>query len=363
MPGNPSDIPVPAVPDAAPRPVIGVRGYLGQGNMGDNLLLATLQATWARVNPTMPVTWAVCGDCPVELQRRLRVMPVRDMAEVEGLVMLGGMLATRGGNSLRSILDPVFLAHEAHQPVLWWGVGVNPLLSVRDRHLVGDALRHSRAVVVRDTESRQWVETCQARATVATDVAWLAAPALVPPRPFPRQGTIIVPTAYAAIPWEELVVGWQVAIELAPPPCTVLLWDDRADGKLFNALYETVVSSAQCRWRAPGQYHWGAVRHDLWTAQGLVAGRLHSALLAGMAGVPHLWPVCYNRKVWAAAEALDIVPNLIPWGNGITAPLTTPTAEDWVLLYQSPVPTAVQIPSMTVLEEALVDFAGAVIYG
>ena len=143
---------------------VGITGSYGGFNLGDE---AILQSIIRQLRESLPVDIVVfsrdADDTRVrhqveavtarELSRRDALAMVRDL---DLLIFGGGGILYDGDADM--YLREVLLANEVRTPVMVYAVGVGPLVDVRLRARVRDALEHAAIITVRDRHSRQLFE-------------------------------------------------------------------------------------------------------------------------------------------------------------------------------------------------------------
>ena len=308
----------------------GIVGFIGHGNLGDEMILAGIEAVLA---PT-PISVTTLFGGPdlartVSFQTARRVSPwrslptpraIRELRRVDLLLIGGGGLF----NDYWPFLIPRYLAwilaaRLAGARVAWIGIGVGPIRRRPWRWLARAAARLSDRVLVRDPASAALLGGQSGRVRVIPDPA-LFVEVPVERRPEPVLGLIVRgPVNGADEPQVtqlvELLAELATAGRGAGLETRLLLMAPEAD----RAFAERVADRLARDGERPSIGPLGPTPSELWRQLGGLeaAGsvRLHGLLLSALAGVPCV-PIAYDEKVTHAAEALglgDLV--LDPWGD------------------------------------------------
>jgi polysaccharide pyruvyl transferase CsaB len=181
-----------------------VSGYYGEGNLGDEAILAGILQELRRRDPAAEVT--VLSFSPSDTERRHGVQAVSTGLRRPGALLdaldRSHLLISGGGSFLHEadfelygrhfllregklrpvpyFLSFIFLAQARGVPVLWYAQGLGPLETRTARRLVGLAARRSAAVTWRDRDSALLAAEVGARAPremVVADPAYALRPA------------------------------------------------------------------------------------------------------------------------------------------------------------------------------------------
>jgi polysaccharide pyruvyl transferase WcaK-like protein len=303
-----------------PRPRrAAIVGFIGFGNLGDELILAGIERLLAPIpievailfgGPSLDETAAFPGASRRTPWRHLPTpRAIRDLRRVDLLVVSGGGLI----NDHWPLLIPryvawVVAARMAGIPVAWIGVGVGPIRRRAWRWLARLAARLSGPVLVRDERSARLLGGVDNGVGVMPDpVLFLDPPA--PARPRPVMGLVVrepvhgrEPDAAALI---ELLARFAAAGRAAGLLPRLLLMDPAADRAFARRVADRLARDGDC----PPADTMGPSVARAWQQLGelqvVVSVRLHGVLLAAAAGVPCV-PIAYDDKVTAAAERLGL---------------------------------------------------------
>jgi polysaccharide pyruvyl transferase CsaB len=310
----------------APR--IAAVGFQGFGNVGDEAILAGLEAL---LDGRVELTTIFAGRAApvpafpsaerVSTPRHLPTLAAwRRLRRVDALVVSGGGLV----NDYWPMVIPRYalwclVARLAGARVIWIAAGVGPIRRRPWRWMAGLGFRLSRLVTVRDSASERWVRRCHrgARVVVVPDPAFFIEPPAVrpttgaPPVAAAPGGVAIVargPAPDSSLTAERLataladVAAWACA---GGRQVQVVVLHAAEDGRFLARLGATLrarglgdlpVASPETPERAIAL---------LETAAAVVTVRLHGLILAAVAGVPSV-AVAYDPKVAEAAAALGL---------------------------------------------------------
>jgi polysaccharide pyruvyl transferase CsaB len=143
---------------------IGISGSYGGFNLGDE---AILQSIIRQLRDSLPVDIIVFSRDGEDTRRRHSVTAVssRELSRRDALALVRDLdlLILGGGGILYDadadmFLREVMLAHEVRTPVMVYAISAGPLVDVRLRTRVRDALERAAIITVRDRHTRQLFE-------------------------------------------------------------------------------------------------------------------------------------------------------------------------------------------------------------
>ena len=302
---------------SGPEPLrIATVGFQGFGNLGDEAILAGIEAALA--GSSARVDTVISGPRPETISafrdaRRLtprRLLPdlatLRAMRRADMLVLAGGGLFNDHWRwVVPRYLAWVVAARLAGARVAWIGVGVGPLRRRWLRALARIAARASSLVLVRDAGSLRLLGEPPGAAVIPD-------PALFIDQPHggaSGQLALIVraPVAADAHRAEMLASAVADAAASAHGLRPILLsMGGRADEAFVDLLGARLARAGlnDVRCEALGPTPAAAIER-LTHASGLITVRLHGLLLGALAGVPAV-AIAYDDKVRLAAESLGL---------------------------------------------------------
>jgi polysaccharide pyruvyl transferase WcaK-like protein len=309
-------------------------GFIGYGNLGDEMILAGIEALLAPT--TISVTILIGGPDLAQTAafrgaRRLspwRSLPtpraIRELRRVDLLLVGGGGLF----NDYWPFLIPRYLAwviaaRVAGARVAWLGVGVGPIRRRPWRWLARLAARLSDRVLVRDAASAALLGGPSTRIRVIPDPAlFVSHPADRQPEPVLGlivRGPVHDDDAQATVLLDLLVEAAAAGRSVGLEP-RVMVMAPSADRAIAERLADRLGRSAA----RPAIVALGPTAAELWRQLGglraCVSVRLHGVLLSALAGVPCV-PVAYDDKVTLAAEELGIGDLVLhPWRDARDRP-------------------------------------------
>jgi polysaccharide pyruvyl transferase CsaB len=299
-------------------------GYQGFGNVGDEAILAGLEALLA--DGRVEVATVIGGPEPIPAYASARRVVTRRMrpnlAALRALrrsrlviISGGGLLHDHWWTVVPTYLAWVVMARLAGARVVWAGVGLGPLRRRSLRRLAGWALRLSTAVTVRDPESADLARALAARIpiTVVPDPAFL----LPVPASAERRGIGVI--VRGPTPGDQ---GQADALATALAEAATRL--DRLPGGLSlitfggpndRAFAEQVAARASLARGAPAIEELSpdpqAALRRIAALEAVVSVRLHGCILAALAGTPVV-PIAYDPKVSSLAARLDRPDDCLP---------------------------------------------------
>lgn len=301
-------------------------GFQGFGNVGDEAILAGLEAALEGTGAAVRIVFS--GPHPEAISafpaaRRMvtwRHLPtlaaLRALRGVDLLLLAGGGIFNDHWNGVvPRYAGWVFAARLVGARVAWAGVGVGPLRRRVFRFLTRLAARTSRPVLVRDAVS-------------ASLLARAGVPRIIP------DPSLFLPRPSAPLRPEDelaLVVRAPVASDAALEPGLIEALADLAAGRATAGRRVTLLSMSAAAddalrarlngalaargappigWEVLGPTPTEALAR-LAMAGEVVTVRLHGLLLAALANVPVV-PIAYDAKVRAAAKRLGLSDVLVP---------------------------------------------------
>jgi len=330
-----------------------ISGYYGEGNAGDEAILAGILQEVARRDEGAQFT--VLSFDPADTARRhgggrialeVSSTSLRSAGRLRALMRRSDLLISGGGSFLHEadfalhgrsflfregklrpipyFLSVVYLARSAGLPVMWYAQGLGPLHTAAARRLVADAGSSAQAVTWRDRDSADLAYEVGVRARVQRVVPDPAY-ALVPSRPEEASGLLArygLPPgrpflAVCPRPWlgrsgieeglgralEQIVERRDVTVVLVPfhesqdpPLCESLAARPALAGR---ALSLPPVASSRMLAAVLGR------------AQLVLSMRLHSGILATTAGTPSV-VLDYDPKTKAFASQTGQLPWAVP---------------------------------------------------
>lgn len=282
-------------------------GYVGFGNLGDEAVLAGVRSALAGQAPFRDAQWTVLSADPGSTRRlHPEVVPVsrwswrESAAALRGtdLFILGGGSLFQDATSVRSVLwyaAMAWIARRRSKRVLWWGQGIGPLGSSVSRKVVAASASRADALTVRDSESARLLKDCGFSGSIelVADPAFL----LTPPTPRrDRRGTLA-----ALRRWRGMVP--EIPMTSLPGPALGLPMHVPVDEKLVPGLPDLDWSGSD--------KPWSEVLKRLGSAELVIAGRLHAAILATVCATPFL-ALSYDPKVDALARRTRQEDMLVP---------------------------------------------------
>jgi polysaccharide pyruvyl transferase CsaB len=161
---------------------VGISGSYGGFNLGDEAILQVIIAELRRAFPVEVTVFSRNAEDtkrrhPVERAVQPTEMSRRETQEVVAdldLLILGGGGILYDADA-EMYLREVLLAHEAKTPVMIYAIGAGPLVDVRLRARVRDALNRASLITVRDRHARQLLEDIG----IQRDIVLTADPALL----------------------------------------------------------------------------------------------------------------------------------------------------------------------------------------
>ncbi|MGF1491247.1 MAG: polysaccharide pyruvyl transferase CsaB [Microcoleaceae cyanobacterium] len=153
-------------------------GYYGQGNAGDEALLASL----LQMLPTNVQPLVLSGN-PAETETRYQVeaYPRKNALSLLQLIKKADALIWGGGSLIQdatSALNPVYytglmgLAQRRGLQTIAWAQGIGPLNRATTRWMARQSFRGCTAVSVRDKKSAELLVNWQIHSTLAPDPVW-----------------------------------------------------------------------------------------------------------------------------------------------------------------------------------------------
>lgn len=310
---------------------IAVAGWIGAGNLGDELLL---RATLRELDHVGLAPLVLSRD-PEETARVHRGVQTvghlsahRWLPACDGLVFGGGGLVqdrTSRWSPLYQASRPL-LAAAGHKPVIAVGLGAEPLRSRSSKALFRRALAGALAVQARDQQSTRILQELGLVVDpTAADLTWLLpAPRLdvrdrlivnLPPVavhggwvPASRRDVSAsrqsIGTSAWAVALDELVRGTGLALHL-------VAMDRDRDHAIHMAVAERMTERVQCHRPSIDD-----VQQLFATATAVVAGRFHGCLLAAAAGRPTV-ALGYAPKVHALAADLTGMLEVCPYAGDV----------------------------------------------
>ena len=302
---------------ARPTRRAAIVGFVGFGNLGDELILAGIERLLAPMpievttlfgGPELADTFSFRNARRRNPWRRLPTpSAIRELRRVDLLVIGGGGLF----NDHWPLLIPRYLtwivaARLVGVDVAWIGVGVGPIRRRAWRWLARLAAGLSQTVLVRDRESADLLGGPSSRVRVIPDPALFLEPSSGS-RPDPVLGLIV----REPVPGNEPEVLVEALAELAAAgrreglEPRLLMMAPASD----RAFAERVADRLARDGDRPPIEQLGPAPPQVWQQLGRLQAsgsvRLHGLLLSAMAGLPCV-PIAYDDKVAAAAERLGL---------------------------------------------------------
>jgi polysaccharide pyruvyl transferase WcaK-like protein len=303
-----------------PRPRrAAIVGFVGFGNLGDELILAGIERLLAPLpievttlfgGPDLAATTAFRG---VRRSSPWRHLPtphaIRELRRADLLLVGGGgLLNDHWPLVIPRYLGWVVAARMVGTRVAWIGVGVGPIRRRAWRWLARLAARLSAPVLVRDEASAELLGGRSNRVSVIPDPALFLEPPKAA-RPGPIMGLIVREPVHGREPYVVALV--ELLARIADAGRTsgltprLLLMDPAADRAFARRVADRLARDGS----RPASEALGPSVERAWQQLGelqvAVSVRLHGVLLAAMAGVPCV-PIAYDGKVTTAAERLGL---------------------------------------------------------
>lgn len=318
-----------------------IAGYFGAGNTGDEAILAgMIRALRCQgIDELTVLSWD-----PEETRRRHGVRSLWIGRRAAGLGRLfahlrgedlfvlggGGLLQDGSARVVPFWASRVLLALAAGTPVMYYGIGVGPLDTALGRWIVGAVSNLVRAITVRDAASKALLEAVGVRRppieVTADPALCLALPAAAGCASGEAPGVALAdggPDTGASRGRLRIAVclrDWPGFAALLPPladcltaldrhrPVGLVLVPfhepgDRAVGERLAGLLAAGPEAVPCRLLDPGAGV-GEIAAALAASDGVIAMRLHAAVLAALAGVP-AFGLVYDPKVRLFLDRID----------------------------------------------------------
>lgn len=283
-------------------------GYYGEGNGGDEALLAALlQLLPADVEPLVlsgnPAATSTCYGVEA-CDRRSFSAVLSAMRRSDAFIFGGGSLI----QDVTSWTSPVYycglmgLAQGLGLKTIAWAQGIGPLKRKRTRWLARQTFRGCDAITVRDRGSLELLQQWGISAAIAPDPVWALDP-LPPDHPLPEGDAIAVClrphvdlTAACIDRLTEALVQLQ-----AETAAHILLipFHHQQDRPLAEQFAQRIPQSQVLDWQHPRQLlsYFQSVRLT-------IAMRFHGLVMAAAAG-NRLFGLSYDPKVQRLLDALD----------------------------------------------------------
>lgn len=315
-----------------------ISGYYGEGNAGDEAILAGILQELARHDPDADIS--VLSFDPADTARRhgvrARSTSLRQAAGIAEAIRAADLVVSGGGSFLHEadfavhgrsflfrqgklrpvpyFLSVVLLARSLGRPVMWYAQGLGPLHTLGARRLVGLAGSLSPVVTWRDPDSARLAAAVGVRAPVQLVVPDPAY-ALVPlekeaVRRLMAQRGLPVGARFVAVsprPWlgrlayQDALADALAAVAADEDLIVVFLpFQERLDGPLCRRLASDT-RLAERSWVLSGVEDPRALAGVLREAVFAVPMRLHAGILSAAAGTPAV-PLDYDPKVRAFAR-------------------------------------------------------------
>jgi len=310
---------------------IGIAGWYGAGNIGDELILK-IASGWIN---------SLGGECIVlsfspEVTSKLHGIESVDILDVEELNNIlpqldllivggGGLFQTHDSFSYRGLFEsdrsdvscylrPIALAIHYQCPVIMWAQGIGPLSTVESRKLIQDVFSAASAVSVRDSVSCSLLKEVgiSNQITVAADPVWsLSLDRSVDARGHGKKRIVIV-----VRPWRDSS-EWQSNLvhaikENLDPDKHEIIWlpfqsvdipgRSSSDIPLINKLIDAVGDSYSQVLVTTSEID--EVVNELRDADGLIAMRLHAQILGILLKKPAIF-LEYDNKMRLQSEAIN----------------------------------------------------------
>ena len=294
-------------------------GFIGFGNLGDELILAgierllaplPIQVTTLFGGPNLAETTAFRGARRWSPWRHLPTpAAIGELRRTDLLIVGGGgLLNDHWPLVIPRYLAWVVAARVVGTRVAWIGVGVGPIRRRAGRWLARLAATLSAPVLVRDEASAELLGGMSSRVKVIPDPAIFLEPP-TPARPGPIMGLIVREPVHgrerdvAAL--VELLARIADAGRSAGLTPRLLLMAPAADRGFARLLTDRMARDGS----GPPSEALGPSAERVWQQLGelqvAVSVRLHGVLLSALAAVPCV-PIAYDDKVTAAAERLGL---------------------------------------------------------
>lgn len=298
-----------------PKKIV-ISGYYGFGNTGDEAVLAGILQTFKIFK--MDVEVIVLSADPertkiehpgVKSVHRYKYADVRDVLKRSDLLISGGGSLLQDITSARSTLYYLFilkLAQHYKIPTMVYAQGIGPLNRSIIRMSTAHILNRTRAITVRDADSKTLLESMGVRVPVklTADPAFLVEPDLDEAGDLLdhlglRDKTMI---GISLRPWKSdewlksALEGISAACSAIGAVPVVIPMQEESDAEMAGALESAVVIRG---------VHDARVIKGIIAECGLLVGmRLHSLIFAADVGVPVV-PISYDPKVTAFAAAVS----------------------------------------------------------
>lgn len=312
-----------------------VSGYYGEGNLGDEAILAAMLQDLRRHDPAAEIT--VLSFDPADTSRRHGVealfTSLRHPSRLVAAVRRSHLVISGGGSFLHEadfalygrsfwwregrlrpvpyFLSVIALARMLRRPVMCYAQGLGPLHTTEARRAVGCVMSRCQVVTWRDADSARLAAEVGVRAPVqlvVPDPAYSLAPAPVETvAAVLHERGLPADVRYLAVcprPWlgrtayqERLAAAVARVAETLDLAVVFLPFQERTDGPLCAAL-RARSDLAERAWVVSGVDDPAVLAGILRGAEFAVTMRLHSGILAAAAGTPAA-AIDYDPKVRA----------------------------------------------------------------
>jgi polysaccharide pyruvyl transferase WcaK-like protein len=317
------------VTDPRPRRAA-IVGYIGFGNLGDELILAGIERLLAGLpievttlfgGPALDQTVAFPGAIRRTPWRHLPTpRAARDLRRADLLIVGGGgLINDHWPLVIPRYLAWVLVARMVGTPVTWIGVGVGPIRRRAWRWMARLAARLSGPVVVRDEGSAALLGGASGRVRIMPDPALFLEPSapgrLAPAGPGPTMGLIVREPVHGREPdvvvLLELLARFAAAGRASGLRPRLMLMDPAADRAFARRVADRLARDGECPPSGALGPTTARARQQLGELGVVVSVRLHGLLLSAVSGVPCV-PIAYDAKVAAAAERIGLGDVVIP---------------------------------------------------
>ena len=285
-------------------------GYYGFNNLGDDLLLASLNTALQQVGQTR---WQILSQNPEQASQiypqatcfhRMRPWSViRALVRSQWLILGGGGLF-QDTTSLKNVVyyaAMVLLARLLGNRVLWWAQGIGPLNHPLSRALTGLALRLSHTITVRDETSEQWVRQLApgTRFSRVADPVWLLHPSAKVASSTSTDVGISL-RAWPSLTPEAIKILAHVVHQSFPPDhCLVLIpFQPQQDDAPLQQFQANLPANRQVRWAEDAHLAFSSL-------SSMVGMRFHAVVLALLNQVP-VYALAYDPKVSHLCQSLNL---------------------------------------------------------